>query len=394
MRRGLATLPRVVFVLGGVSLLTDLSSEMIYPLLPVFLTGVLGAGPAAIGIVEGLAESLAAWLRVISGRWSDRIGRRVPLVVGGYTLSGAARPLIGLAGSWPAVLALRAADRIGKGIRGAPRDALIADATPAGRRGIAFGVQRAMDHTGAVAGPLVAAGLLAAGLSIRGVILAAAVPATVVVVLLLSAVREPTRRAVAPVGRGGGWRDLGPVLRLLPAVGVFTLGNATDAFLLLRFGESGLPPGAVAVTWAAHNLVKVAAAGAGGMLTDRIRPRTVVLAAWILYAGVYAVFAAVPSVTGLVVAFLIYGAVFGLAEPAERAWIAQLAPVPLRATAYGAYHAVVGIAALPGSVLFGAVWERLGAPAAFTLGAALALVASGLLGRVRSGPRTRLRPPA
>jgi MFS family permease len=384
-------LPATVVALGVVSLLTDLSSEMIYPLLPVFLTTVLGAGPQALGLIEGVAESTASLLKVISGRWSDRARRRKPLVVAGYSLAGAVRPLIGLAVTWPAVLLLRFADRVGKGLRTSPRDALITDATPAPRRGEAFGLQRSLDHAGAVAGPLVAAALLAlAGLSLRAVFLLAVIPAVAVVVVLVGWVREAPRGAsAAPANVTGAWRALGrPLHMVFAAVLVFTLGNSTDAFLLLRLSDAGVSAAGVALLWSAFHLVKMVSTYVGGRVSDRLGRRPMVVAGWAVYAAVYLAFALVSSRAAMIATFLAYGLYYGLTEPVERAWVADLAPPHLRGTAFGLYHGVIGLAALPASVLFGLLWQRLGAPVAFLTGASLALAATVLLTLVpRDAPR-------
>jgi MFS family permease len=383
-----AALPATVVALGVVSLLTDLSSEMIYPLLPVFLTTVLGAGPQALGLIEGVAESTASLLKVVSGRWSDRARRRKPLVVAGYSLAGAVRPLIGLATAWPAVLLLRFADRVGKGLRTSPRDALIADATPVPRRGEAFGLQRAMDHAGAVAGPLVAAALLTfAGLSLRTVFLLAVLPAVAVVVVLIAWVRErPRDEPVAASKVFGAWRELGrPFHTVLAAVLLFTLGNSTDAFLLLRLSGVGVPAAGVALVWSAFHVVKMLSAYAAGRVSDRIGRRPLLTAGWALYAAVYLAFALANSRGAMLATFLVYGAYYGLAEPVERAWVADLAPAHLRGTAFGLYHGVVGLAALPASLLFGLLWQHFGAPAAFLTGSGLALAATALLALVPRG---------
>jgi len=381
-----ARLPKTVLALGVVSLLTDLSSEMIYPLLPLFLTTVLAAGPAALGVIEGIAEATAALLKLVSGVWSDRVRRRTPLVVAGYTLAGLARPLIGLAGSWPAVLGLRFADRVGKGLRSSPRDALIADVTPPEMRGRAFGVQRAMDHAGAVAGPLVAAGLLGlAGVGLRHVFLLAAVPAALVVVVLVAFVREAPRAAAGarePLRASLAGLDR-RFRRVVLALGIFTLGNSTDAFLLLRLGDAGLSATAIAVAWSAFHVVKMGCAWLGGALSDRWQRRGMMLAGWGWYAVVYLAFAVVSSPRALVALFLAYGVYYGLTEPVERAWIADLVPAERRGAAFGVLNAAVGLAALPASVLFGVVWSGFGVAPAFGLGAALAVLAALVLLSVR-----------
>ena len=381
-------LPATVLVLGAVSFLTDLSSEMIYPLLPVFLATVLAAGPVALGWIEGVAESTAAFVKLAAGLRSDRVRRRKPLILGGYALAGLVRPLIGLATSWLAVLGLRFADRIGKGLRTAPRDALIADVTEPEQRGHAFGVQRTLDHAGAVAGPLVAAALLTwAGLGLRAVFLLAAVPAALMVVVIVLGVREaPAATHEHPALRlRGAWSQLDGRFRLfLAAMLVFTLGNSTDAFILLRLQGAGVSAAGLAVMWAAFHVVKMVATYLGGRLSDRLGRRPMVLAGWAVYAAVYLAFALVDSPRAVLVTFFCYGVYYGLTEPVERAWVSELAPAGLRGTALGLYHGVVGLGALPASVLFGLVWQRLGSGAAFALGASLAAVAAALLLGVRS----------
>ena len=377
-------LPGAVLALGVVSFLTDLSSEMIYPLLPLFLSTVLSAGALSLGVIEGVAESTAAVVKVLSGRWTDRAGRRKPFLLAGYSVSGLVRPLIGLASAWPVVLVLRFADRVGKGVRSSPRDALIADVTPEHLRGSAYGLHRAMDHAGAVAGPLVAAGLLALGLPLRTVFLLAIVPSVLVVAVILSAVKEPAATPPRPRGQasaaGGAAAPLGPeVRRLLLALGLFTLGNSTDAFLLLRLSEAGLAPGSVALVWAAHGVVKMVSTAWGGRLSDAWPRQKLIAAGWFFYAGIYLAFAMLSSLPALVAVFLAYGIYFGLTEPAEKALVSQLVPASRRGIAFGFYHGTMGLAALPASLLFGAIWSWHSAAAAFSCGAALAAAAALLL---------------
>jgi MFS family permease len=380
-------IPRTVVALGFVSFFTDLSSEMIYPLLPIFLASVLGAGAVTLGLIEGVAESTASLLKVASGIWTDRSRRRKPLIVSGYTLSGMMRPLIGLATVWPVVLLLRFADRVGKGLRTSPRDALIADVTDPKARGASYGFHRAMDHAGAVLGPLVAALLLkGAGLPLREVFVLSVIPTVAVLVVLIFAVKEPTvhRAAASASQRLPPWSALGTdYRRLLLAVFVFTLGNSTDTFLLLRLGETGISAGWIAALWSAHHVVKMIASYFGGRLSDRVGPRAMVLAGWLFYGGIYLTFGLVNSAPWLVGIFLAYGIYFGLAEPAERAWVAGLVPPNLRGTAFGWYHCTVGIAALPASIVFGLLWKQWGSPVAFTTGAALAVLAALLLPGIR-----------
>lgn len=382
-----AALPRAVIALGVVSLLTDVSSEMIYPLMPLFVATAVGGGPFAVGLIEGVAESTAALVKLASGSMSDRMRRRKPLLVIGYGLAGAARPLIGLARVWPVVLLLRFLDRVGKGLRGPPRDALIADSVTDAVRGRAFGLHQAMDHAGAVIGPLVAAALLDLGLGLRGVFLAASVPAVAVMAVLFLAVDEPERPArPAPTGERGAAAPLGADFRrLMVAAVLFTLGNSTDAFLLLRLSQAGLSMQQVALLWSFHHVVKMAAAYAGGRASDRLSRRALLIAAWLLYAAIYVLFALLSSPAALVATFLAYGLTLGIAEPVQKAWTTDLVPRDRRGTAFGWLNASIGLAALPASALFGLVWHWQGHGVAFGLGAGLAVVAVLALFRVGRG---------
>jgi MFS family permease len=377
-------LPRTVVALGFVSFLTDLSSEMIYPLLPLFLSGVLHAGAVALGLIEGVAESTAALLKLVSGIWADRSRRRKPLVVAGYSLAGAVRPLVGLATAWPFVLGIRFLDRIGKGLRTSPRDALIADVTDPSVRGRAYGFQRAMDHAGAVGGPLMAAGLLTlSGLNLRQVFLLSAVPAAIVILVLVWGVRESGAGLVTHtrlVRLRRDWRRLGARFHgLLTAIFIFTLGNSTDAFLLLSLSQAGVTAAWVAVLWALHNGVRMTSAYAGGMIADRHGGRQPITAGWILYALVYLGFGIAASAPVRVALFVIYGVYYGLTEPAEKAWISRLVHENLRGTAFGYYNFAIGIGALPASLLFGYLFQSFGGAVAFAAGAALAFLAVILL---------------
>ncbi len=371
-------LGRNVVVLAAVSFLTDASSEMIYPLLPLFLVGTLGASATTLGAIEGAAESTAALLKLASGWWSDRVRRRKPLVVAGYVLSSAVRPLVGLAQGAGQVLAIRLADRVGKGIRTSPRDALIADSVRGDSRGRAFGFHRAADHAGAVAGPLVAFALLAwGGLSLRTLFLAAAVPAALAVIVLASGVREVPRAAPAgtsgpdltqPMGRPF-WRYLGVLL-------LFTLGNATDAFLLLRATQLGVAVSLVPILWAMLHVVKSASSTPAGALSDRLGRRPLILAGWTLFAAVYVALALATSEWHVWALFAVYGLFFGLTESVEKALVADLVPPGRRGAAFGWYNLAIGLGALPASLIFGVVWDRLGSSAAFLYGATLAVVAA------------------
>ena len=371
-------LPRTVVALGAVSLLTDLSSEMIYPLLPVFLSTVLGAGPLAIGAIEGAAESVAALLKLASGWWSDRLPRRKPLVLFGYGLASVVRPLVGLAQNVGQVLMIRLADRTGKGIRGAPRDALIADAVDASQRGRAYGFHRAADHAGAVAGPLVAFALLTwGGVSLRTVFLLAAIPAAGAMIALIFGVREKKReiaRASGPnLDRTGLDRRFWAYLGVLM---LFTLGNSTDALLILRANDLGVSAAVVPILWAVLHVVKSVSSTPGGILSDRLGRRPLIIAGWLIYAVVYLGFAFASQNWHAWLLFIVYGLYFGMTEGVEKALVADMVPTRVRGAAFGWYNLTIGVAALPASLLFGGLWQRFGAQTAFLVGAALALVAA------------------
>lgn len=385
---------RSVVALGWVSFLTDVSSEMIYPLLPAFLTKSLRAGPAAIGLIEGVAEATASLAKVGSGIWSDRLARRKPLVVAGYLLAAIVRPLVAFARVWTTVLAIRFADRLGKGIRTSPRDALIADLVPVGRRARAFGLQRAMDNAGALVGPLLAALLLKLAFEQRTVFLLAAVPGFAAVLVLLLAVpdvprgddcRDDTPPPVLPP-TGDAAPSLPPRFwRVLAVFGLFTLANSTDAFLLLRAEQAGVAVWQLPLLWAFFHAVKAATAVPGGAVADRVGRVPAIALGWLVYAVSYAGFALVSGPSAVWALFALYGVFSGLTEGAERALVADLVPERLRGRAFGFFHGVIGIAALPASLLFGLAWKAFGPRAAFFAGAAIALAATVALW-LASGP--------
>ncbi|ACL06146.1 MFS transporter [Desulfatibacillum aliphaticivorans] len=381
-------LPKTVFILGLVSFFNDLSSEMIYPLLPLFLSSTLGAGAVALGVVEGVAESASSILKAVSGIAADRWNKRKPLILSGYGLSGLVRPLIGLAWAWPLVLAARFFDRVGKGLRTSPRDALISMSVKPEMRGRAYGFHRAMDHSGAVAGPLAAAFLLSVlGLGLRHVFLLAAIPAMVVIALIVFGVKDPKDQqpeedACAPPFSKHDWKRLGPdYRRLLTAVVIFTLGNSTDAFILLKLSAAGVSGAWIAGLWSLHHVVKSIATYWGGLFSDHLGRRRMILVGWLFYAAVYFCFAFASSPGWIVALFLLYGVYYGLTEPCEKAWVADMAPKELCGAAFGFYHAAVGFAALPASLIFGVIWHAWGMAAAFLTGALLAAAASILLPR-------------
>lgn len=387
--RWLIGIQRNVLLLGVVSFFNDAASEMIYPLLPVFLATVLGAGPAALGIIEGIAESTASFLKLASGFISDRVHRRKNWVMGGYFLSNAARPLIGLTTIWTGVLALRFIDRIGKGLRTSPRDALIAESTPIQYRGKAFGFHRAADHAGAVVGPLLATLLITLfQFDLKTIFILSVIPGLLAVVVLSAGVEEspiearPTARH-EPVQIRRAWHEMpSPLRRFVLLLFLFTLGNSTDAFLLLKAQRLGVSVALIPILWTVLHLVKMGSSMPAGILSDRWNRKGVIVTGWIVYAVTYAGFAVADSTWQAWALFMIYGLYFGLTESAEKALIADLAPVHLRGSAFGLYNLMIGIGALPASLLFGWVWQVYGEGYAFGMGASFALAASLLLWRL------------
>jgi MFS family permease len=375
-------LPVAVILLGYTSLFTDVGTEMIFPLLPVFLTEVLRAGPAYLGLVEGAADTVSSLLKLVSGVVADATPRRKPLVLFGYGLASAVRPFVALATRPWHVLAVRVADRVGKGVRSSPRDALIADAA-GDRAGRAFGFHQAMDNAGAVLGPLFATGMLAAGLSIRGVFWVAVIPGAIATALV-AAVPEPPRAPPPPpdarASAGAPAPLLTPTLTsYLGILALFSLGNSSDAFLLLRARSLGLPTTQVPILWAVLNLSKVVWAYLGGDLADRVPRARLIAAGWLVYAVVYTGLGRATAAWQVWVLFIVYGVFYGLTEPVEKALLKDLVRADQRGRAYGAYNFVVGITALPAGLLTGALWKLSGPAVALELGAALAGIAGVLL---------------
>ncbi|HEX7579611.1 MAG TPA: MFS transporter [Thermoanaerobaculia bacterium] len=366
--------------LGWVSFLTDIGSEMIFPLLPLFLASLGGAPAMALGWIEGTAESTSSALKIVSGRMADRLRRRKPLVVAGYSLSSAIRPLMSLAGSWVAVLVFRFVDRIGKGVRSAPRDALIASVTPADRRGAAYGLHRAFDNAGAVAGPLIAAGLMAGfALPLRTVFALTAIPGALAVAVLLFTVRERPRPDQAAKEVSPGARKTGPLpaafWRIASVVTLFTLAASSDSFLLLKARDVGIPIALIPVLWAFSNAVRAGFSRWGGGLSDRLGRRTLLLSAWSLYAVCYAAFSWVTAPIVLTLVIGVYSLYAALSEGTERALVADLVSEGSRGRAFGWLHGMTGLAALPASAGFGWIWQTHGSKTAFLVGASIAATA-------------------
>jgi len=392
----LAGLPRAVLVLGLVSMLTDVAGEMVQPLLPLYLVAI-GAGPVAIGLVEGAAEAAVSLVKLGSGRMADRLPRRKPLVVAGYGLAALAKPALAAALVWPAVLGLRVADRVAKGIRGAPRDAMIGDLAAAESRGLAFGYHRAADTAGAIAGPLLALGLLAAwGQSpgaMRMVFLATALPMALAVGLLVFGVREGAvprsaeRRARKPLPRR--------FLAFLPLAALLGMGPVLLPFTLLRAQSLGADLEQSLSLYAGFNVVYAAVSIPAGHASDRRGRAPVLLGGSVVFVGTSAGFALAPSLPWLLLLFAGFGVFMAAVETVGRAYAVDLAPSEARATALGAYHGVVGLAALPIGLGVGLAWEWIGPAAAFGFAAFLGLIAvTGLVAhesRFRGHPRNALQ---
>jgi MFS family permease len=425
-------LHRNVWVLAVTSLLTDVSSEMILNLLPLYLMNVLRVRTALVGVIEGVAETTASLLKVVSGVWSDRLRRRKVFAVAGYGLSTLAKPFLYIATSWTAVLGVRFADRVGKGIRTAPRDALLAASVPAERRGLAFGLHRMGDTFGAFLGLAVAAAIVWAvqggaalleAATFRWVVLASILPAVAAVVVLALGAREVESGAGEAGPRAPGSIEPGPAMSGGPAPGaipatkvgppdqpeplaplgrpywtflgimvLFTLGNSSDAFLILRGQERGLSVLGVTGMLLSFNALYTLLSGPAGWLSDRIGRRRIILAGWVVYAAVYLGFTLACTAAQVWVLFTLYGVYYALTEGIARALIGDLVPAARRGTAYGYYHAAVGLTALPASLVAGVLWQGLGAwpglgPAApFAFGAACAAAAALLFTLWRRTP--------
>lgn len=396
---------RNVWSLTVTSFLTDVSSEMIFNLLPLFLFDVLGVRTPLIGLIEGVAESTASLMKVFSGWFSDRLGRRKGLAVLGYGLSTVAKPFLYFAAGWGTVLGVRFTDRLGKGIRTAPRDALLAGSVKDSRRGWAFGLHRAGDTAGAVVGLAIALGVLLAsrgrGLDLdRGtfqlIVLLSLIPAVLAVLALVIGARdvpvegENTRRPSLSLKQFDR-----PFLLFISIMLIFTLGNSSDAFLILRAQNVGLTAAGILGMMLVFNLVYAGLAGPAGSLSDRWGRRRMLAAGWGLYALVYVGFARAGAAWQVVGLMAVYGAFYGLTEGVARAFVADLVDAERRGTAYGVYHAAVGLAAFPASLIAGVLWQGVGSwtglgPAApFWFGAALALVATVLLARMPLPPSRR-----
>jgi MFS family permease len=370
-------LPKTVYVLGLAALLNDAASEMVAPLLPTFITGALGATPLIVGVIEGMAEAAAGTLRLLGGALLDRGVPAGRLVRGGYALSNLGRPLLAATLAWPFVLFLRLVDRLGKGLRSAPRDALIAASVRPAERGLAFGVQRSLDHTGAVIGPLLAAGLLALGVSVRAVFAWSAIPGAILLFMLWRAL--PAGASAPAQSRPSlQWGALdGRLWGLLAAATLLSFAAVPEAFLMVWARLHGIPIIGLPLLWAATSVVKMTVAIPAGVFADRWGRLPVLAVAWL--ARVSALLAlANPVVTGwsALGIVLLYGGSLAVAEPAERALVADAAPEEHRGSLYGAYYLLSGLGVLPGAIAFGAIWSSIGPTIAFQLAAGVSAVAA------------------
>jgi len=390
---------RNVLVLGIVSFLTDASTEIVYPLLPIFLTEVLKASTLFVGLVEGIAESTASLFKVFSGWFSDKIGRRKILAVIGYGISGCTRPIIASSTQAWHVLAARFTDRLGKGFRGAPRDALLSESVDKSKWGKAFGFHRSMDHAGAVLGPIIAFLLfMVFPGNYRLVFWLATIPAFLSILALAIFVQEkrkgqggnppqPPRKQGGKEARGQeetlekskvsfSLRPFDTRFKLyLIILFIFTLGNSSDAFLLLRAKNLGVSEKMIPVLWAVHHIVKAVFSTPGGSLSDRIGRRKIIIAGWGIYGLVYLGFAAATNNLHIWILFLTYGLYHAFTEGTEKALVADLVPSEHRGTAYGLFSFAIGVGALPASLILGLLWKTYSPEIAFTFGAGMAILA-------------------
>jgi MFS family permease len=367
-----------------VSFATDAATEAMYPLLPFFLTTILGAGAVSLGIIEGAAEAVNSLLKLVSGRASDKSRAKRPLVLLGYSVSSAAKPFIALATGWAQVFVVRILDRMGKGIRSAPRDAMLGSWATSSNRGQVYGFHQAMDNLGAVVGPVLATVFLLAYPGRYRTLFALTIIPGAISVLLILLIPErntagPKAGAILEPATTAGEHLPSRFTRFMIVLGLFSLGNSSDAFLLLRLTNAAGDARFVPLMWAGIHVVKSAVSLVAGGWSDRIGRRAVITAGWIVYAIVYAGFAFSRSLTALLAWFLIYGFYFGFTEGTEKAFVADLAPASRRGSAFGIYNSVKGLGALAASIVFGLLWTAYGASVAFGVGASLALVSTMLL---------------
>jgi len=383
--------PKNVKALGFVSLLNDAASEMIYPLLPIFLTSVLGIGAGALGVIEGIAESTASLLKLFSGWISDKVKKRKILILIGYSLAAFGRPIVALSRYWWQVAVIRFVDRLGKGVRTSPRDALISLSTPDNVKGKAFSLHRAMDHAGAIIGPLSAIILLKFGMSLKNLFLWALLPGIITIFIIFFFVRE---KKVHETAKSVDFKFtiLSKNFRVyLLILIIFTLGNSSDAFLILKARAAGVTIAFIPLLWIVLHFVKMVTSIPGGQWSDKIGRRKVIVSGWVVYALIYLGFGFSYRIFHIWLLFALYGIYFGLTEGVEKAFVSDLVSKEFQGTAFGFYHLAVGIAAFPSSVIFGFVWQKFGSEVAFAYGASLAGLASILLFSLVKEPKRQSR---
>ena len=392
---------RNIYVFGITSFLNDTASEMAYWVLPAFLAS-LGAGPAQLGLIEGIAESVASFAKLFSGYLTDRIQRRKPVVVAGYVVANAVKPLLAIVGSWPQILLIRFTDRLAKGVRGAPRDVMVAESVPKERLGAAYGLIQSMDSAGAIAGPLIAL-LLLAHHGIRSVFWAAAVPGALCMLVALLGIRE--RRRAAPGGQPGAAVPTPAKFRpcvgspsgrrislpasfyfVLIAVTLFSLGNSSDMFLVLRAQNVGIRVALAPLLGLVFNITFTLASWPAGWLSDRVSRRLVASAGYVIFAVVYFIFGRAPSTLAIWIAMAIYGFYYALTQPVLKALVVQTVGENVCGRALGIYVFVTSVATLAASLITGELWKHYGAAIPFYFSAAMALIAAGIL-QVASGDR-------